>query len=386
MSRTAFNVKPFLAALIVAWAGAALAADAPPRKPKTHPPRKYEMSVVKEPFGKTKDGVEVERYTLNNANGLTATVMTYGATLLGVETPDRNGKYENITLHLDSLAEYLAGHPCFGSICGRYANRIAKGKFTLDGVDYHLVTNGGPHHIHGGRVGFDKVVWKAEPLEKPEAVGVQLTYTSPDGEEGYPGTLKATVIYALTADDELRIEYAAQTDKPTVLNLTNHAYWNLAGKGDVLEHELTLVADRYLPADATVLPTGEIVPVRGTPWDFTKPKPIGSRIDKVEGGYDHCYAINQAKPGELTLCAKVVEPKTGRTMEVWTTEPGVQLYTANSMRMKRSGGRWYDKHDGFCLEAQHYPDSPNRAEFPSTVLRPGQTYRQTTIHKFGVVP
>jgi aldose 1-epimerase len=310
--------------------------------------------------------------------------MTYGATLVAVETPDRNGKFENVTLHLDSLAEYLAGHPCFGSICGRYANRIAQGKFTLEGVQYALVTNGGPHHIHGGRLGFDKVAWQAEAVEGQGFVGVKLAYTAADGEEGYPGKLAVTVTYVLTEDDQLKFEYAATTDRPTILNLTNHAYWNLAGKGNVLDHELTLNADRYLPADATLLPRGEILPVKGTPMDFTRPQTIGSRIENVPGGYDHCYVLNQAKPGELAFCARVVEPKSGRAMAVHTTEPGVQLYTANFLQMKRAGGKTYGKHDGFCLETQHFPDSPNRPHFPSTVLRPGETYRQTTVHQFSV--
>lgn len=340
------------------------------------------MRVQRDIFGHTADGNAVERFTLRNSRGLSAQVMTLGATLVGVETPDRTGQLTNITLHLDTCTQYLAGHPCLGSTCGRYANRIARGRFTLDGVEYHLTTNEGPNHLHGGRVGFDKVLWQAEMLEESQASSVRLRYTSPDGEEGYPGTLRASVTFRLT-DDELQLEYTAETDKSTVVNLTNHAYWNLAGAGTALGHELTIYADRYLPVDAALIPLGELAPVAGTPMDFTSPHTIGQRIAEVAPGYDHCYVLRQSRPGEFVPCARVFEPTTGRTMEVWTTEPGVQFYTGNHLDV-RCGERSYARHDGICLECQHFPDSPNHAHFPSTVLRPGQTYRQLTVYRFGV--
>ncbi len=342
------------------------------------------MSVEKEPFGKTRDGSGVDLYTLSSPGGITVKVMTFGATLVSVQVPDREGERGEVTLNMDSFAEYAKGHPCFGSICGRYANRIAGGKFTLDGVEYTLARNNGPNHLHGGRVGFDKVSWAAEPVEGKGSVGVKLTYISRDGEEGYPGTLTATVTYTLTADNQLKMDYTAVTDKPTVLNLTNHAYWNLAGSGDVLGHELRLHADRYLPVDPGLIPLGELKPVQGTPMDFTKPMTIGSRIGQVPGGYDHCYVLNKGKPGELSLAARLSDPKSGRVMEVFTTQPGVQIYTANGLNMKKPGGVVYGRHYGVCLETQHFPDSPNKPDFPPTVLRPGETFRETTIHKFGV--
>jgi aldose 1-epimerase len=311
--------------------------------------------------------------------------MTFGATLISVETPDRHGRIAPITLHLNTLEEYTAGNPCLGTVCGRYANRIAKARFTLDGVEHTLAANNGPNHIHGGRIGFDKRVWKGEPVEEGDSVGVKLTYVSRDGEEGYPGQLTATVTYRLTQDNQLMIEYTAVTDKPTVLNLCNHAYWNLAGPGakDCLEHLLVLNADRYLPVDKGLIPLGELRPVRGTPMDFTKPAAIGSRIAQVGSGYDHCYVLNKKKDGELSLAARAVEPNSGRVMEVYTTQPGVQLYTANGMRLKRkSDGATYGNHAGFCLETQHFPDSPNKPDFPSTILEPGKKYDTTTVYNF----
>lgn len=342
------------------------------------------MSVCKEPFGKNREG-EVDLYTLVNAAGMKAKIMTVGATLTSVEVPDRNGKFDNVTLHLDSFADYDRGHPCFGSLCGRYANRIARGKFTLDGVSYTLATNNGPNHLHGGRVGFHQRLWKAELNEGKGFVGVTFTYTSPDGEEGYPGTLTAKVQYSVTEDNRLTIEYTATTDKPTVVNLTNHAYWNLAASGDVLGHELMLNADRYLPVDEGLIPLGELCAVRGTPMDFTSPHAIGAAIAKVKGGYDHCYVLNKKLGEDLSLAARAVEPKSGRVMEVYTTEPGVQLYTANGMKMTKPNGVFYGPHYGFCLETQHFPDSPNQPHFPPTVLRPGKPYKQLTVHKFSVV-
>lgn len=340
-----------------------------------------------ESMGKTADGTNVDLYTLTNRNGLRAKIMTYGATLIAVETPDRNGQIANVTLALDSLQDYLKGHPCLGSTIGRFANRIAKGRFSIGGTQYTLATNNGPNHLHGGIRGFDKVVWKAKPIEAKGAVGATFTYNSADGEEGYPGNLTATVTYSLTDDDELKMEYSATTDQTTVVNLTNHTYWNLAdgGAGDVLQQELMINADHYLPADAGLIPSGEIRSVNNTPLDFTQPKAIGSHIAEL-GGYDHCFVLNK-KEGESgpSLAARAVAPKSGRVMEVFTTEPGIQLYTANGLDGRlHGGGRAFKKFFGFCLEAQHYPDSPNQPQFPTTLLKPGETYRQLTVHKFRV--
>ena len=345
------------------------------------------MDVQTTEFGKTADGKKVDLFTLTNNAGVKAKIMTYGATLISVEVPDREGNFDNITLYLDTLEDYLAGHPSLGSTVGRYANRIAKGKFTLDGTEYSLVRNNGGNHIHGGREGFQKMVWDAVPAQAPESVSVQFSHISPDGHEGYPGTLTAKVTYTLTNDNELRIEYTAQTDKPTIVNLTNHAYWNLAGagSGDVLNHILMVNADRYLPVDEGKIPLGELRSVKGTPMDFTEPKTIGSRIAQVEGGYDHCYVLNSEPGKEMSLAARVFDPKSGRVMTLHTTEPGVQLYTANGLSSEfKGGGVPYGPHHALCLEAQHFPDSPDRPQFPSTVLRPGETYRQITIHKFTV--
>jgi aldose 1-epimerase len=376
---------------LCAAAGCPAQPSAPPvpAKPDNEPVTQGEgkMSIEKQPYGKTPDGTEVDQYTLTNANGLKVKIITYGATITAVEVPDRNGKLANVTLYCDSLEDYASQTAYFGAAVGRYANRIAKGKFTLDGKEYTLATNNGENHLHGGLKGFDKCVWQAEPVEGDGQVSVVFSLVSPDGDEGYPGQLKATVIYALTNDDELKMQYTATTDKPTVVNLTNHAYWNLAGagSGDVLGHELMLNADQFLPVDAGLIPLGELQPVENTPMDFTTPKTIGSRLEHVEGGYDHCYVLKQEQPGEMSLAARVVEPSSGRVMEIHTTQPAIQFYTGNFLDGKiTAGGVAYQKHAGFCLETQHYPDSPNQPEFPSTVLRPGETYRQVTVHKFSV--
>lgn len=343
-------------------------------------------SVEKSTVGQMPNGAEVEQYTLTNANGLEVKVLTYGAMLTTVKVPDRNGKFDSVTLYLDPARDYLSRRTVLGSVIGRYANRIAGAKFTLDGTEYELSANAGRNHIHGGRNGFHTIVWKAAPVQDTEGVGVKLTHTSPDGHEGYPGTLEVQVTYSLTNDNQLKMEYLARTDKPTHVNLTNHAYWNLAGagSGDVLQHVLMLNADRYLPADKQKIPTGELAPVEGTPMDFTEPKTIGSRLDQVEDrNYDHCYVLNKKAGQQLSLAARLVEPKSGRVMEVYTTQPGVQLYTGG-IRLK-TGRLRYDRYHAVCLETQHYPDSPNRPQFPSTVLRPGETYRQLTVHKFSVL-
>ena len=341
------------------------------------------MSVEKQPFGTTEDGTAVDIYTLTNQNGMRARIMTYGAIVVSLETPDRDGKLANVTMGFEDLQGYLDGHPFFGATVGRYGNRIAGGKFTLDGTEYTLAANNGPNHLHGGEKGFDKVVWHAGRVAGRTAV--KFTYTSPDGEEGYPGQLDTTVVYTLTDENELRIDYTAATDKPTHVNLTNHCYWNLAGAGvgDILDHQLMLNAEKYLPVDDTLIPTGELADVEGTVMDFRRPTAIGARIAEVPGGgYDHCYVI-QGGGDSLTLGAEVYDPSSGRVMQITTTQPGVQFYTGNFLDGgPRSGGA--GKHGAFCLETQHFPNSPNQPDFPSTVLRPGETYQTTTIHKFSV--
>ncbi|MHC4570623.1 MAG: aldose epimerase family protein, partial [Planctomycetota bacterium] len=313
------------------------------------------MSIKKQAFGKTGDGKDVDLYTLTNANGLKTEIMTYGGIVRILEVPDRDGNLGDIVLGYDSLDEYIENNPYFGALVGRCGNRIAKGKFTLDGVEYTLATNNGPNHLHGGVKGFDKVVWDAEPMEDETSVGLKLTYLSKDGEEGYPGNLKCTVIYTLTNDNELKVSYEAETDKATVVNLTHHSYFNLAGhgSGDILAHELMLAADNFTPVDEGLIPTGEIKPVKGTLMDFTRPMPIGARIDQVRGGYDHNFVLNNSG-GSLALAASVYEPNTGRVMEIFTTEPAIQFYSGNFLDGSNKGkGAVYNKHNGFCLETQH---------------------------------
>jgi aldose 1-epimerase len=345
-------------------------------------------AVQKSAFGKTSDGTAVDLYGLTNGHGVTAKVMTYGAILTELHVPDRDGKLDDVVLGFENLEGYLAGHPYFGATVGRVANRVARGRFTLDGKEYRLATNNGPNALHGGRKGFDKVVWQAEELQGAGSPAVRLRYRSPDGEEGYPGNLVVVVTYTLNDDDALRIDYEATTDKATPVNLTNHSYFNLAGPraGEILGHELMLAADKYTPSDNTLIPTGEIKPVHGTPLDFTTPAMIGARFGQLKGdpaGYDHNFVLG-GDGRSPALAARMYEPKTGRVLEMSTTEPGVQFYTANFLdgTLKGKGGVVYRKHAGFCLEAQHFPDSVNHPEFPSTILRPGQTYTQTTIYKF----
>jgi aldose 1-epimerase len=341
--------------------------------------------IAKADFGKTGDGTAVEIYTLTNAKGMKAKITTYGAILTELWVPDRSGKLGDVVTGFPTLEGYLKGHPYFGATVGRVANRIAKGKFTLGGKEYTLAVNNGPNHLHGGKVGFDKKVWKATPKRTTDGPAVEFTYTSPDSEEGYPGTLKTTVTYTLTNKNVLRIDYRATTDKPTPVNLTNHAYFNLAGKGDILNHQLTLFANRYTPADDTLIPTGKIAAVKGTPLDFTSAKTIGSRIEKVgknPTGYDHNFVRNNNTTFGIT--ARVYEPTTGRVMTMYTSEPGVQFYTGNFLdgTLTGKGSEVYKKHAAFCLEAQHYPDSVNKPNFPSVILRPGKVYRQRTEYAF----
>lgn len=339
------------------------------------------------PFGTLPDGTPVELVTLRNRHGLIARVTEYGAILTELWVPDRKGNLTNVVLGFDNLEQYLKGHPYFGATTGRVANRIAKGKFTLDGKEYTLAVNNGPNHLHGGLKGFDKRFWKCTArLVTGDAVMASFAYTSPDGEEGYPGTLRVKVTYSLTEANELRIDYEAVTDKATPVNLTNHSYFNLGGGGTILGHVLQLHADRYTPAGATLIPTGELAPVKGTGLDFTQPTPIGARIGDYMSfakGYDHNFVINGGG-GKLAPCARVEDPRSGRVMEITTTEPGVQLYCGNHLdgSLTGVGGVKYAQHTGFCLETQHFPDSINQPGFPSTVLRPGSVFTSTTVHKF----
>jgi aldose 1-epimerase len=347
--------------------------------------------VKREPFGTMPDGAAVERFTLANAAGVELRAITYGGIITSLRVPDRTGRLDDIVLGFDRLDGYLHDHPFFGAIIGRYGNRIANGQFTLDGKTYKLATNNGPNHLHGGDKGFDKVLWKAEPVAGKNAIA--FSRTSPDGEEGYPGNLRVQVTYTLTDKNELVVDYRATTDQPTIVNLTQHSYFNLAGQasGDILGHELMLNADRYTPVDETLIPTGELAPVEGTPFDFRKPTAIGARIGQTNRqlengrGYDHNWVLNRAGSG-LQLAARVIEPKTGRTMEIRTTEPGIQFYSGNFLDGKLVGkqGAQYNHRTGFCLETQHFPDSPNHPKFPSTTLRPGGEYRTTTVFTFGV--
>lgn len=361
-----------------------------PAEPNTDQETKevVEMSVNKESFGQTPEGREIDLYTLTNSNGLRARITNYGAILVSLEVPDREGNLADITLGFDSLEGYLGEHPYFGAVVGRYANRIGNAEFELEGVKYKLAANNNGNHLHGGIKGFDKVLWKLEDLKTEDnSAIVKMSYISEDGEEGYPGNLACSVTYALTEDDELKISYEADTDKTTVVNLTNHTYFNLAGQGngDILDHEIMIDADKYTVVDANLIPTGENRSVTGTPMDFTISASIGSRIDQVEGGYDHNYVLNSSG-GSLELCARVYERTSGRVMEIYTTEPGVQFYTGNFLdgSVTGKGGNAYEKHYGFCLETQHFPDSPNKPDFPSVVLNPGQKYTTATMWKFSV--
>jgi aldose 1-epimerase len=344
--------------------------------------------VKKIPFGRLPDGTEIQQFTLRNIKGAVAKVITYGATLTELWMPDKSGKNADIVLGFDRLAGYLSDHPYFGATVGRYANRIAKGQFQLDGRRYSLFVNNGPNSLHGGKVGFNRKVWKAQPLGLAHGAAVKFTYVSEDGEEGYPGALAVHVTYELTDENALQITYAASTDKPTVVNLTNHSYFNLsgAGSGDVLKDVLQLDADRYTPVDDTLIPTGELKSVEGTPFDFRKPTAIGERYAQVPGtgGYDHNFVLN-GEAGTLRKSGELYDPASGRQMELWTTEPGVQIYMAIGLNGSIKGvGGAYQKFGALCLETQHFPDSPNHASFPSTVLRPGNDYESETVYKFSV--
>lgn len=347
------------------------------------------MNIVKQPFGTTNDGMAVSLFTLNNDQGVEARITNYGGILVALYTPDRTGQPGDIVLGFDTLDHYLQGHPYFGSIVGRNANRTAGGKFTLDGVTYTLAQNNGPNHLHGGLVGFDKVVWQAEEVTAEGVVGLKLLYVSPDGEEGYPGTLTTEVVYTLTNANELRIDYVATTDKATIVNLTNHTYFNLAGGGDILNHVVYLNADRFTPVDATLIPTGELRDVANTPMDFRQPMAIGARIDagyeqlQLGGGYDHNWVLNPSG-GEIPVAATVTELRSGRRLDVYTTQPGIQFYAGNMMPPEIVGkdNKTYPRRGGFCLETQNFPNAINQPNFPSPVLRPGERYAHSTTFVF----
>jgi aldose 1-epimerase len=345
------------------------------------------MNIKKEPFGQTGDGKKVWLFTLRNDHNITMKIINYGGILTSLLVPDKNGKVDDVVLGFNTLQEYLTDHPYLGALIGRYGNRIAQGKFVLNEKEYQLAANNGENHLHGGIKGFDKKVWDAAELKSNEEVGVKLTYLSKDGEEGYPGNLSTTVTYFLNNNNEWVITYEATTDKPTVINLTQHSYFNLAGEGsgDILGHEMMILADGYTAVNESLIPTGELKKVENSPMDFMTPKAIGARIGEVPGGYDQNYILNRVGD-QPSLAAKVYEPKSGRIMEVFTTEPGIQLYSGNFLdgTFKGKSGKSYQKHAGFCLETQHFPDSPNQLNFPNVILNPGKTYHQETIYKFSI--
>ena len=390
------SVKAFLsvaAALTVAACG--------PSKPAESTAQTKKASVTHERFGALPDGRTVDIYTLRNAAGMEIRTIPYGAIIVSIKTPDRNGKLDDVTLGFDSLDGYLKQTTYFGAVVGRYGNRIAKGLFSIDGATFHLATNNGPNHLHGGVKGFDKLLWTAPEFRQGDEAAVIYTLTSTDGDEGYPGTLNVRVTYTLKPNNTLTVDYEATTDKPTVVNLTQHSYFNLAGSGDILNHRLMIDADRYTPVDATLIPMGELAPVDGTPFDFRMPTRIGAGIDaddpqiKNGGGYDHNWvlqgsakALAERSPEGIALhhAARLEDPSSERTLDVSTTEPGLQFYSGNFLdgTITGKGGRVYQKRSALCLETQHFPDSPNHPNFPSTVVRPGERYRSTTVFTFGI--
>jgi len=389
MTHRIARFAPAVVALVVSFA---CGSSAPPAATTGAAPAKGD-TVTRASFGTMPDGTPVDVYTLTNANGLEVRAITYGGIIVSLKTPDRNGQPGDIVLGFDNLEGYIKSSPYFGAIIGRYGNRIAKGRFTLDGHTYTLATNDGANSLHGGVKGFDKVVWHAEPVQNDKSVAVIFTHTSPDGDEGYPGTLQVRVTYTLTDENTLEVDYHATTDKATPVNLTQHSYFNLsgAGSGDVLGELLQIDASHYTPVGAGLIPTGEIAPVQGTPFDFRKATAIGARINddnaqlKLAGGYDHNFVLDRNQGG-LAHAARVVDPASGRTLDVETTEPGIQFYSGNFLdgTITGKGGKVYPHRGAFCLETQHFPDSPNHPNFPSTILRPGQEYNSTTVFTFGV--
>jgi aldose 1-epimerase len=345
---------------------------------------KHNMNIAKEKFGMV-DSTEVDLYTLTNSNGMTVKITNYGGIVTSILVPDKNGDTADVVLGFDELQPYLDGHPYFGCIVGRYGNRIANGRFSIDGVEYTLAQNNGINHLHGGIKGFDKAIWKAKGKVTRDTASLRLRYLSPDGEEGYPGNLRTQVTYSITNENELIISYSATTDKATPVNLTHHSYFNLGGgQGNALDHELTIKAHKYVVVNENLIPTGELREVKGTPMDFFSPHAIGERIALVEGGYDHTYVL--INEGQLDKVAEFSHPVSGRMVEVYTSEPGIQFYSGNFLDGSLTGKNAvvYNQHHGFCLETQHYPDSPNQPDFPSTILRPGDEYAYTTIYKFGI--
>ncbi|HEY3405855.1 MAG TPA: aldose epimerase family protein [Ohtaekwangia sp.] len=360
------------------------------QKETTVEPPALENTVTSSVFGTLADGKEVKLYTLKNKNGVEMSVINYGGIIVSLKAPDKQGNFADVVLGYDSLSQYVKSNPFFGALIGRYGNRIAKGKFSLDGKTYTLAANNGVNHLHGGPKGYDKVFWNIEVL--PDSSSLKLTYASADGEEGYPGNLNAEVVYTLNDSNELRIDYKATTDKKTIVNLTQHTYFNLSGNGvnDILSHQLMMASDKFLPVDKTLIPTGELKAVAGSPFDFNTLTTIGTRInDKNEqlafgGGYDHCWVLNNYTKGSVRKVAELYEPQSGRVVEVSTDEPGLQFYSGNFLdgTLTGKGGTVYKYRTGLCLETQHYPDSPNQPAFPSVVLNPGETYQTTTIYKF----
>ena len=349
-------------------------------------------SIRKQKFGEMPDGRAVDLYTLTNSRGLEARIMTYGGTLVSLHTPDRDGALADVVLGFDELSPYLGEHPYFGCLVGRYANRITGGSFRLNGKRYQLARNDGCNHLHGGITGFSKVLWESRARVSATGPQLALNYVSAAGEEGYPGNLKVAVIYTLTDAHELILDYSATTDADTVLNLTNHAYFNLAGSGTVLDQVLRVAGDEFLPVDEKLIPLGERRAVLGTAFDFTRPKPIGSRIHADElqlrfaGGYDHCWLLSEMTNGKWALAAELQDPQSGRMLSVFTTQPGMQVYTGNLLdgSIRGKAQRAYEQHSGLCLETQHFPDSPNQPTFPTTILKRGEIYRQTTVFRFAV--
>ncbi|MDX5481516.1 MAG: galactose mutarotase [Hymenobacteraceae bacterium] len=390
MKKNSFRHTLLALALFGSLSAAGLAGCSSPEQQTDHTVTTEEssptMEIKKESFGAAPDGQEVHLYTLTNASGMTVKITNYGAIVTSIITPDREGNMGEVALGFDNVNGYVPNDPHFGGIVGRYANRIAKGKFTLNGNTYTLATNNAPNHLHGGNTGFDRVVWIAE--EVPSENAIRLTYVSKDGEEGYPGNLRAVVTYTLTDDNGLRIDYEATTDKATPVNLTNHSYFNLSAgqEQDILNHVVTINADQFTATDETLIPTGELKSVKGTPYDFTNPTRVGERIENLQGyGYDLNYVVRDGDK-DLVHAATVEDPATGRMLEVYTTQPGIQLYTAYHLDGSLTGhnNTTYNRYAGLCLEAQHFPDSPNQESFPSAVIRPGEKYSETTVYKFGV--
>ena len=380
-------------AMALAWLSIPLAPQAAEPVGQAATAAKAKAGITSKPYGKTSSGTPLTLYTLTNSHGVEASITNYGGIVVSLKTPDRKGAMGDVVLGFDSVEPYLGTHPNFGTLVGRYGNRIGKAKFSIDGKEYTLAKNNGENSLHGGVMGFGKQVWTAKEVTRKDGPALELTYVSKDMEEGFPGTLTSTVVYTLTNDNELKIEYKATTDKPTVVNLTQHSYFNLAGTkaNDILGHELMLNAAAYTPVDAGLIPTGEIATVEGTPFDFRTSTAIGARINDPKNeqikfglGYDHNFVLSRNGATGLIEAAKVTEPVTGRTMTIRTTEPGIQFYSGNFLKgdLTGKGGRVYPHRSGFCLETQHYPDSPNQPKFPTTTLRPGEEYKSQTVFRF----